>query len=131
MNSNLSLVQKIYSLFEAGDVPGVLACFDPQIRWCEAEGFPYSDRNPYIGPDAIVRGVFARLGEDWEGFRIQTGEFAGSGDFVTMLGRYRARHLRTGKELDAQVAHLWWLRGGKAVRFQQMVDTAAVLRATV
>jgi len=26
--------------------------------------------------------------------------------------------------LDVQCAHTWWIRDGKIVRFQQMVDTA-------
>jgi ketosteroid isomerase-like protein len=31
---------------------------------------------------------------------------------------------QTGKELDAQVCHLWTIRGGKVTSFQQYVDTA-------
>jgi ketosteroid isomerase-like protein len=47
-----------------------------------------------------------------------------------MFGRYRAIHARTKKPLDAQCAHTWWLQGGKVIRFQQMVDTAAVNAAS-
>jgi ketosteroid isomerase-like protein len=126
--SNIDLVRSLYASFAAGDLAGFLSRLDPEVRWNEAESFPYSDRNPYVGPDAIVGGVFARLGEDWDGFRVEPVEFAGSGDVVTMFGRYRARHKKTGKDLDAQVAHTWWIRDGRVVRFQQMVDTARVLR---
>ena len=31
--------------------------------------------------------------------------------------------------IDVQCSHTWWLQNGKAVRFQQMVDTARVARA--
>lgn len=124
--SSLEIVRGLYAAFANGDVPAFLAGLHPQIRWSEAEGFPLADRNPYVGKDAIVQGVFGRLGEFWRDFRVEVGEFAGGGDFVTMFGRYRAVGARSGRPLDAQVAHAWWLENGLVVRFQQMVDTAAV-----
>ncbi len=126
MSPTRQIVHSLYAAFAAGDIPAFLALLDPQIRWNEAEGFPYADKNPYVGPDAIVSGVFARIGEEWENFRVEVGEIAGDGEVVTMFGRYKGRHRRTGKALDAQCAHTWWVRGGKVVRFQQMVDTAHV-----
>ena len=126
MSQNVDRVREIYAAFAAGDVPKLLGYFDPQIRWNEAESFPYSDRNPYVGIDAVVSGVFARLGVDWDGFRVEVGEIVGGPDVVTMFGRYKATSKVTGKPLDVQCSHTWWLQGGKAVRFQQMVDTARV-----
>jgi uncharacterized protein len=75
-----------------------------------------------------VAGVFARIQADFDGFRVVVGELAGGGDVVVMLGRYQAKSKRSGKPLDVQCAHTWWFRDGKAVRFQQMVDTASVAR---
>lgn len=126
MPTPLDLVRGLYAAFASGDVPAFLAALSPDIRWCEAEGFPLADGNPYVGPDAIVQGVFARLGDHWSDFRVEPGEFAGSGDVVTMFGRYRATGKATGKPLDVQVAHTFWVQDGKVVRFQQMCDTAAV-----
>lgn len=129
MSKGLDVVRSIYAAFAAGDIPAFLGHLDPEIRWNEAEGFPYSDRNPYVGPEAVVAGVFARLAQDWDGFRVEVGEIDGGDEVVTMLGRYRARHKKTGRALDVQCSHTWWLRAGKAVRFQQMVDTAGVAAA--
>jgi ketosteroid isomerase-like protein len=125
----LARVRELYAAFAAGDVPAFLAALDPEIRWNEAEGFPYSDRNPYVGPEAVVTGVFARVPADWDGFRIEIGEIVGGPEVVTMLGRYKAQSRATGRTLDVQCAHTWWLRAGKVVRFQQMVDTAGVAAA--
>lgn len=47
------------------------------------------------------------------------------GDVPTFLGHRR----KTGKPLDVQAAHTWWIEAGKGVRFQQMVDTAKMLAA--
>jgi uncharacterized protein len=59
-------VKAIYHAFATGDIPFVLGVFDSQMEWNEADNFLYADRNPYVGPQAILDGVFARLGAGWE-----------------------------------------------------------------
>lgn len=119
---NAQLIQSLYDAFAAGDVPTVLAAFDPQILWNEAENFPYADGNPYVGPDAVVSGIFARLGTDFDSFEVRVGEILDAGDTVVMSGRYVAKH-KSGRALDAQVVHVWKVKGGKVVQFQQYTDT--------
>ena len=60
-SENVALIKGMYDCFKAGDVPGVLGRMSPSIIWNEAENFPYADGNPYVGPEAIVKGVFARF----------------------------------------------------------------------
>lgn len=102
----------------------------PDIVWNEAENFPYADGNPYVGPDAILAGVFARIGAEWEGFAALPEEIIDGGDTVVALGRYRGTCKATGKALDAQLAHVWRVAGGRAVRFQQYTDTLQAARVT-
>lgn len=125
MTDAIQIVRDLYAAFAAGDVPRFLGHLHPRIRWNEAEGFPLADRNPYVGPEAIVAGVFGRLGDFWQDFQVEPAEFVGGGGVVTMFGRYRGKGAKSGRPLDLQVAHTWWIEGGKAVRFQQMCDTAA------
>jgi ketosteroid isomerase-like protein len=127
---NVDLVRAIYAAFAAGDVPGVVALMSPDMVWNEAENFPYADGNPYRGPDSILGGVFARLASEWEGFAAVPEEFLGAGDRVVVLGRYRGTFKSTGLALDAQLAHVWWVEDGKAVRFQQYTDTLQAARVT-
>ena len=127
---NVAVVRGIYEAFGSGDVPAAVAAMSPEIEWNEAENFPYSDRNPYRGPDAILGGVFARIFEEWDGFGVVPEQFLDAGDTVVMLGRYTGTCKATGQAMNPQVAHIWTLAGGKAVRFQQLVDTLAVARAT-
>lgn len=125
MNSDhVSLVKQVYESLARGDVPGMLALFDPQIDWREAEGFAYADGNPYIGPDAVLNGVFGRLMSDWDGFAAAPREFLPTPDGVVTLGRYTATNKMTGHSLDAQFAHVWRVRDGKLRGFQQYTDTA-------
>jgi ketosteroid isomerase-like protein len=130
MSGNVEILRDAYAAFAAGDVPSVLAVMSPEIVWNEAENFPYADGNPYIGPDAVVQGVFARLGEEWDFWSLEIEHLLDAGDNVVALGRYKARHSETGKDLDAQFAHIWWLENGKITRFQQYADTAQAIGAT-
>ena len=120
---NVALIRSIYEAFAAGDVPGVLGAMRADMEWNEAEGFAYADGNPYVGPQAILEGVFARLAGEWDGFAAVAEEMLDAGDTVVVLGRYRGTYKATGRALDAQMAHIWRVADGKAVRFQQLTDT--------
>ena len=126
---NVSLVKGIYHAFGTGDVPAVVAAMSPDIVWNEAENFPYADGNPYIGAEAILDGVFARIASEWDGFHVESEQFLDAGDTVIMIGRYAGTWRGTCQAMSPQVAHIWTCAGGKVVRFQQLVDTLAVARA--
>jgi hypothetical protein len=127
---NVALIRAIYDAFAAGDVAGVLGRMSPDIAWNEAENFPYADRNPYVGPDAVANGVFARLGGEWDGFAATPEEFLDAGDAVVVTGRYLGSYKATGRSIRAQFVHVWRLASGKAVRFQQYTDTLQAARVT-
>ena len=127
---NVSIVKGIYEAFATGDIPAVVAAMSPDIEWNEAENFIYSDGNPYRGPDAILGGVLARIGADWEGFNLEPEQILDAGDTVVMLGRYTGKFNATGNSMNPQVAHFWTLESGKVTRFQQLCDTLAVARCT-
>jgi ketosteroid isomerase-like protein len=128
--ANVAVVRGLYEAFGRGDIPAVLGAMSPDIVWNEAENFLYADGNPYRGPEAILNGVFARLGGEWDGFAAVPEEFLDAGDTVVMLGRYAGTYKATGRSLDAWMAHVWRIEGGKAVAFRQLVDTLAAARAT-
>ena len=124
LTDNVQRMRELYDAFARGDVPTVLAAMDEAIDWQEAESGPYATAEPLIGPDAVVANVLARLGQDFEGFRIEPERFVGDGGTVVMIGRYKAdRAHATGRPLDAQAVHVWDLRDGRLVRFRQYTDT--------
>jgi uncharacterized protein len=128
-SETVALIREIYDAFAAGDIAGVLGRMAPDIVWNEADSFLYADGNPYVGPDAVLAGVFARIGAEWDGFEATPEELIDGGDTVVALGRYRGTHKVTGKRLDAQLAHVWRVRDSKAARFQQYTDTLQSARA--
>lgn len=120
---NVELVRAVYAAFAAGDVPAVLGAMSPEIVWHEAENFLYADRNPYLGPEAVLTGVFGRIATDWDGFAAVPKEMLDAGDTVIVLGRYNGTYRATGRTLDAQLAHVWRVADGRIVGFQQYTDT--------
>lgn len=120
---NKAIVDRLYQAFSKGDVPGVLSGMDSKIVWKEAEGNKYANGNPYVGPDAVLNGVFGPILADHEYFNledIQLHEMLNDKVLATL--RYDAK-TKAGKSYNAQVAHFWTLKEGKITGFQQFVDT--------
>lgn len=129
--NNMAVVNAAYEAFGNGNIEGVVATFSPNIVWNEAEGNPYADKNPYKGADAIVEGVFSRVVNEWDGFKlvnINLHEMSENQVLATL--RYNGTHKKTGKKIDAQVAHHWTLENGKIIGFQQYVDTHQLVKAS-
>lgn len=128
--NNVKTIESLYAAFAVGDIPKVLSGLDEKVVWNEAEGNKYADGNPYIGPQAVLNGVFARIGAEYEYFKlvnIQLHEMSNNKVLATL--RYQAKLKNNGATYDAQVAHLWTLKDGKAIAFQQYLDTKKVAEA--
>lgn len=127
MSGNADILRGLYDAVARGDVPTVLAGLDPNVEWTEAEGVPY--KGTYVGPDAVLTNVLARLATEWDGFTITPQEWVDGGDQVVAAGRYSGTYKATGKSFECDFAHLWTLRDGKVVRFHQYVDSALLQEA--
>lgn len=126
---NVKVVRDMYEAFAKGDVPAVLAALDPQVEWWEAENFIYADKNPYVGPNAVLEGVFMRIVQDWEGFEVAPQDVLDAGDTAIGLGHYSGVYKKNSERVKAQFAHIFTIREGKIVKFQQYTDTAQFMNA--
>ena len=122
---NIQVINSLYDAFSTGDMPTVLGLLHPNIQWNEAESNSLADGNPYIGPNKVLEGVFARLGAKHEYFGLQDVKIHGMTDNMVLATlRYDAKVQATGKAYNAQAAHLWTLNDeGKITNFQQYIDT--------
>jgi len=121
---NTILIDNLYKAFAVGDIAKVLAGLDAKVMWNEAEGNAYAEGNPYIGPEAVLNGVFARIGADHEYFNLTDIKLHNmSNNQVLATLRYNGKLKKNGAEYNAQAAHLWTLKEGKVMAFQQYVDT--------
>lgn len=125
MASNRELIEGLYANNTEGDLPAVLALWDPQIEWHEAEGFPLYT-GTLFGPQAVVDGVINRVGEIGNNFEAVADQVIAEGDTVVALGTYSWDHKVSGERAQVKMAHVWTFANGKVIRFQQHVDTARV-----
>jgi ketosteroid isomerase-like protein len=125
--TNAALVRSFYEAIEGGDLEGGLALLAPDCVWKEMDGFPY--RGTYRGPDEVREHVFFRIGGEWEGFTMTVDEVLDAGDSVVGVGTYSGTFKATGKAMQARVVHVFRLRDGKIVGFEQFADTLRVSEA--
>jgi len=124
----VDIVRRSYDAFDRGDMDGVLGDMDAEIVWEQAQGLPHG--GVYHGLDAVRTNIFDPLDEQWwDEFSARPAEFLEAGDQVVVLGRYTGVAKGTGKTLDVPFVHVWTLRGEKAVRFRQFLDTAGWVSA--
>ena len=124
MATNKDIVEGVYASFVQGDVPSVLGAMADDIQWTEADGFPLA--GTYVGPQAVLEGVFMRLGEIGDDYAVVPEQFVADGDTVVVLGHYAWKHKSSGEPAVVKMAHVLTLDGGKVVTFQQHVDTVRV-----
>ena len=126
---NVNTVRGMYEAFGRGDITAVLAALDPKIEWWEAENFIYADNNPYVGPKAVLEGVFMRLVSEWDGFAVSPSEVLDAGEIAIGCGHYSGKYKKNGRNVRAQFAHFFSFRDGKIIKFQEYTDTAQFQRA--
>lgn len=127
MSKNFDAISAHYAASASGDIAGMMAPITPESRWTEMAGFPYA--GTYVGPDEIIKGVFKRIGADWQGYAFALESLHDAGDTVIGIGTYSGIYKATGKQMTARVAHVWTMHDGKAKRFEQFTDTRLVVEA--
>ena len=126
--SNADVIRAHYAASDRGDIEGMAADFADDIRWTEAAGFPLA--GTYVGPQAVIDGVFLRLGQEWDDYTLAVDEVIDGGDSIVGIGTYSGTHKGTGRFFAARVAHVWRLAEGRVTAFEQFTDTLLVARAT-
>lgn len=127
MGANLDLIRATYEGSSEENGRNLLAALAPDATWTEAAGFPYA--GTYVGPEAIVAGVFHRLATEWIGYRADVHSFMEDGDRVAAFGVYSGTYKATGKSMTASFAHLYKVRDGKIASMVQYVDSHTVMQA--
>jgi len=128
---NVDVLRGMYEAFGRGDIETVLASFDPQIEWRQAESNPYEpEGKPWIGPDAIVENLFMKLGQEWDSFTVSPGEFYDAGEAVIVaVLRYGGRARLSGIEIDETFGVVFTIRDGKIARGREYSTRDQALQA--
>jgi ketosteroid isomerase-like protein len=129
MKNNIALIEKTYESFAARDYEAVMSNFADDVIWVAAENSPLADQSPYHGVEEIRNGVFKRIAAGFEKLVVVADEIYGAdGGRVLVLGYYHGKFRGATDEFKTQVAHIWTIRDGQAIKFQQYLDTLKVAR---
>jgi ketosteroid isomerase-like protein len=120
-------ITKIYAAFANGDMPAVLGAMTTHFRWTEPEGNPYA--GTYVGPDAVLKGVFMKLGTEWDAFAVAPQEFIAEADTVVALGEMSGTYKATGKSFKTPFVHVWKFDADRLQSFTAHMDTLIYQRA--
>jgi len=123
---DVEIVRSGYDAFNRKDIPAVLALYDPQIEWIEAGG-GRAPSGTFRGPQSIANEVFATVPQNFDDFHAEPEQFIDAGENVVVVGRFRGR-AKSGATLDTPFVHVYQMRNGKAVRFQNYVEATAWAR---
>ena len=127
MSRNYEVIKAHYAGSDAKDLAAMMAPVTDKTAWTEMAGFPYA--GTYVGPNAVIEGVFKRIGEDWDGYALKVDKLVNGDTTIAAIGTYSGTCRKTGKPMSARVVHIWEMRDGKAVSFEQFTDTKLVADA--
>jgi ketosteroid isomerase-like protein len=123
---NIGIAEAGYAAFGRGDIPGLLALLDNDVEWKTPGAADLPTAGTRRG-HAQVAEFFKVIGEtiDFEKFEPHT--FLADGDHVIVLGndQYKVKG-GSGKSLSEPWCHVFTIRNGKVVAFQEFIDTAAL-----
>jgi ketosteroid isomerase-like protein len=122
---NADRLRRAYASFNQG---GSLDwdLLDPAIQHDQTEGL-FLD-GIFYGQEG-VRAALGEIRADWDDLRFEPEDVIDLGDRMLVLVRMSARVRDSEAEIDAQLAHVWEFRDGRAVRWAVYGDRAAAVRA--
>lgn len=123
--TNLEIIKSTYEGKTSEENGSNLAKYvADDISWTEAKGFTYA--GTYIGLDNVIQNVFSRLGSEWIDYKFTPEDYVANDDKVIAYGTYSGTYRTTEKSFTARVAHVWKLKEGKIISFEQFVDSQLV-----
>ena len=122
-------IKKLYASLGERDYEAVMSHLGNDIVWIVADNSPFADRSPYHGLAEVRSGIFERLTAGFDELVVVVDEiFECPGGKVVVLGYYHGNFRGRAEEFRAQVAHIWTIREGQFIKFQQYLDTLQVAR---
>ena len=128
MSDNLDVVRRGYDAFGRGDINALLELFDDQIQWVTPGPSELATSGRRTGRQEVGQ-FFALVNELFDVLRFEPKEYIAQGDRIVVLGTEAARVRSNGKMLELDWVHVFTMRTGKVVAFQEFFDTAAVVAA--
>lgn len=121
---NLDIVRQGYDAFGRGDIQGLLNLMDPQVTWTTPGPADMPTAGTRRGHQAVGE-FFATLASTMDVTRFEAKDFLAQGDKVVVLGEDTGILKGTDTSIDFRWAHVFTMRNGKIVSFEEIGDTSA------
>jgi ketosteroid isomerase-like protein len=123
---NLDLVRQGYDAFSRGDINALLALFDEQIEWRTPGPPELPTAGERRGREQVAQ-FFMALNDVLDVQQFEPRTFIADGDRVVVLGADTAVVRASGRSLTSSWAHVFTVRNGAVVAFEEYMDTAALV----
>ncbi len=127
--ANIEITQALFAAFGAGDVPGILAHVNDDIRiefYGPSDIIPYADF--YEGMDEARR-FFETVLASVDIHVFDTQEFLSDGDKVVVTGVLHLTAKSTGRDIKSDFVHVITMKDGKWSKFRDFMDTHEAVKA--
>jgi len=121
---NKQIIRQAYDMYMRKDIEGILALLDDKVEWTgyDSDYIPFA--GTHHGKDQVAQ-FFSKLEQAQEALRFEPAQFIAEDDKVAVTGTASYHVKATGKDYDSPWAHVFTVRDGKIVRFQQFNHTGA------
>ena len=123
---NVAIVRNGYEAFGRGDLDALIDTMDANVEWTSPGPSDLATAGKRQGHQQVKQ-FFATVNELYDFQRFEPHTFVADGDTVVVLGEDTVTLKATGKTVSESWAHVFTIRNGKIARFQEYIDTAAVV----
>jgi ketosteroid isomerase-like protein len=125
---NLDVIQNVYAAFGRGDLEGIVSQLDPDVTWL-TPGPPDLPTAGLRRGHAGVREFFNALLTTLEIKDFEPKDFLTQGETVVVLGTSREGPRATGRLSVFSWVHIFTLRDGTIVGFEERADVSMIVDA--
>ena len=124
MGANATLIESAYEAFARGDIPAITDLVDDNVDWTSPRTLPQGGR---FSGKAGVGEFFRSVGGAWSDLSVKLETLSEAGADVVVTVVRAAGTLRNGGASGYGATHVFTMRNGKVVRFQEYTDLDAPL----
>ena len=128
-NANIAFIQSLYAAFQRGDIATIAGAAMPETVW-QVHG--RTKDHPAIGVHKGPQGVqrfFELVAETQDVVMFTPREFYAADDKGFVRGNYAWTMRKTGKPVSSEWLHMFTVRDGKLLGFEEFTDTAQFAEA--
>jgi uncharacterized protein len=112
---NVAIVRRIYAAWGQHGLWAASGDLDPAIQWVNPDDAV--EGGTHTGVDAFER-TLSKVSDSFEELQFDLDEFLDAGDEVVVVTTMRGKGRGSGVDIEDPQAHVWTIRGGKAVRMR-------------